>query len=129
MSESDYIKINLNRNLAEMLRKFMEDYPEFGYRTLGQFAEDAIRRRADELRVFDLTPRFSHFNLDDYGVKIGDKKLNLKAIQIYFKPEGIYCEYCQTDSCEHVGYALKQPAIQEVIRRKRLEGWRLPEPE
>jgi len=105
----------------------MEDYPEFGYRTLGQFAEDAIRRRMDELNVFTLTPRFSHFNLDEHGVKIGDKKLGLKAIQIYFKPEGILCEYCGTSSCEHIKYALEQPDIQRIIRKKRLEGWKLPD--
>ena len=106
----------------DIIKQFIKDYPEYGYRSLTDFVEDAVRRRASELKVFDLTPRFSHFNLDEHGVKIGDKKLGLKAIQIYFKPEGILCEYCTTNNCEHIKYALEQPDIQRIIRKKRLEA-------
>lgn len=127
MSESDYIKVNLNRSLATLLRQFINDYPEKGYRTLGQFVEDAVRRRMEELHVYDLTPRFSHFNLDGNGVKVGDKKLGLKAIQIYFRPEGVSCELCRSDACEHVRYALSVPEVQKIIRKRRMEGWNLPE--
>lgn len=126
---SEYVKISINKELMETIRQFINDYPEHGFRTLGQFVEDAIRHRAEELGVFKLTPRFRHFNLDDHGVKIEDKKLNLKAIQIYFKPTGILCEYCQTDNCPHIKFALTQPQIKEVIHKKRKEGWKLPEPE
>ncbi|MBS7659602.1 hypothetical protein KEJ28_02785 [Candidatus Bathyarchaeota archaeon] len=127
MSESEYTKINLNRDLAELLRRFIEDYPEYGYRTLGQFVEDAVRRRMEELHVFELTPRFSHFNIDGNGVKVGDKKLGLKAIQIYFKPDGVLCEYCGISQCEHVKYVLSIPEVRGIIQKRRAEGWKLPE--
>jgi len=67
------------------------------------------------------------FNLDKNGVKISDKKLGLKAIQIFFKPDGILCEYCGTDNCEHIKYALEQPKIRKIILQRKREGWKLPD--
>jgi len=127
MPKEEYTGLSVKKELMDIIKQFIKDYPEYGYRSLTDFVEDAVRRRASELKVFDLTPRFSHFNLDEHGVKIGDKKLGLKAIQIYFKPEGIFCEYCGPSSCEHIKYALEQPDIQRIIRKKRLEGWKLPD--
>jgi hypothetical protein len=53
---SEYSKLSLKREFMEKVEQFIEDYPEHGYRGLAQFVEDAVRRRADELRVFQLTP-------------------------------------------------------------------------
>lgn len=56
----------------------------------------------EELHVFELTPRFNHFNIDGKGVKVGDKKLGLKATQMCFKPDEVLCEYCGTSQCKHI---------------------------
>jgi len=50
-----YVKVSLKREFMEKIQKFIEDHPELGYRSLSQFVEDAVRRRAEELHVF--TPR------------------------------------------------------------------------
>jgi metal-responsive CopG/Arc/MetJ family transcriptional regulator len=62
---SEYSKISLKKELMEKIEQFIREYPEHGYRSLAQFIEDAVRRRADELRVFELTPRFRHFNTNE----------------------------------------------------------------
>jgi len=123
----EYGKPSIDKNLMDIITQFIKDYPEYGYGSVAQFVEEAVRRKAEELRVFDLTPRFTHFNLDENGVKIGDKKLNQKAIQIYIKPQGLFCEYCGTSNCEHINYALEQEDIQEIIRKRKREGWKLPD--
>ncbi len=123
----EYGKISIDKNLMDVIDQFVKEYPEYGYGSVANFVEEAVRRRAEELRIFDLIPRFTHFNLDENGVKISDKKLNLKAIQIYIKPQGLLCEYCRSSSCEHIKYALEQEDIQEIIRKKKREGWNLPE--
>ena len=81
MSESKYTKVNLNRELADKIEQFIQDYPEHGYRTLGQFVEDAVRRRAEDLCVLELTPRFEHFNLDKENgiIRVRDKKYGIYA--------------------------------------------------
>jgi len=129
MSESDYIKISLNRELMEKIKQFIKDYPEHGYRTLGQFVEDAVRRRAEELRVFELTPRFEHFNLDEENgiVRIKDKKLGIIA-DIYLRMKNehpiIWCEADRSTNCEHIKFALQLPKVKDRLEEL---GWILTE--
>jgi len=67
-----------------------------------------------------------HMNINQMGVLVWDPSLG-KAIPIYFRPEGILCEECETDGCRHVVFALSQSDVQDVIRKRREEGWKLPE--
>jgi hypothetical protein len=71
-------------------------------------------------------PRFEHFNMGSTGVKITDRKLH-KIAEIYFKPEGIWCEHDQSSECDHIDFALTVPEIQDIIRKRRKEGWKLPD--
>ena len=68
-----------------------------------------------------------HINLNDKGVLVWDPDLR-KAVQLYFSKQGITCqEDEETDSCKHVMFALSKPDIQEVIRTRKKEGWKLPD--
>lgn len=67
-----------------------------------------------------------HINLNTSGVLIWDPGLQ-KAVQISFKPTGMLCEQDQSDDCKHVQFALSKKDIQEVIRKRRKEGWKLPD--
>lgn len=67
-----------------------------------------------------------HINLNDVGVLIWDPEIG-KAVQIHFSPKGILCEHDQADDCKHVQFALSKNDIVEVIRRRRKEGWKLPD--
>lgn len=46
-----YVKVSLKKELMETIRQFIHDYPEFGYRSLAQFVEDAVRRRVETLEA------------------------------------------------------------------------------
>jgi hypothetical protein len=65
-----------------------------------------------------------HINLNDNGVWIWDPEIQ-KAVQISFKPTGILCEEDQSENCKHVRFAQSKKDIQEVIRKRRKEGWKL----
>ena len=67
----------------------------------------------------ELLPKLEYFNIDENGVKILDRELNIIA-QIYFRPEGAFCEYCKTSNCKHIQEALTWPLVQENLRKK---GW------
>ncbi len=67
-----------------------------------------------------------HLNLNNTGVLVWDPDLR-KAIQIKFTPKGIECAQCQKDDCRHIQFSLSKQDIQEVIRKKRKEGWKLPD--
>jgi len=49
---TEYTKVSIKKELLEPIEKFIKENPQLGYRSLAQFVEDAIRRRADELLVF-----------------------------------------------------------------------------
>lgn len=67
-----------------------------------------------------------HLNLNEDGVIIWDPDIG-KGVQIYFKPQGIFCEVCKSDNCKHIQFALSKNDIREVIRKRRREGWKLPD--
>jgi len=67
-----------------------------------------------------------HVNLNSEGVLVWDPDINL-AVQILFKPDGVYCMHDESSTCRHVQFALSKPDIQNVIRQKRKEGWKLPD--
>lgn len=70
-------------------------------------------------------PRFEHFNMNATGVRITDRETR-RIADIDLKPTGIYCDLCEKNKCAHIDFALTVPAIKEVIRERKKEGWNLP---
>ena len=76
----------------------------------------------------ELLPRLEHFNMSENGVSILDRTLADKTsrgriIDVYFKPDKVWCEYCESARCQHVKFALDLPEVQEILRVK---GWKIP---
>jgi hypothetical protein len=67
-----------------------------------------------------------HINLNLEGVLIWDPDIH-KAVQIKFSPKGICCLHDENDKCRHIQFALSKSDIQDVIRQRRKEGWKLPD--
>jgi hypothetical protein len=127
MSEG-YRTISVKTELANFVESFIAANPEYGYRSIAQFVEDASRKRLEELKALGMPPRFDHFNLDpNMGIRISDKKRRMIA-DIYVKPTGLFCDLDKSDDCEHIAFALTVPAFQDIIRdKRRKEGWKLPD--
>lgn len=94
-----------------------------GFRSKAEIVKEALRRMLQE---YSEIPVLEHFNLNEDGVRILDRSMN-KIVDIFFKPNGIRCDYCEASDCRHIQFALTVPAIKDVVKRKRGEGWRLPE--
>jgi hypothetical protein len=76
-----------------------------------------------------LQPQLEHFNISEDGVRIldrtlADKNSRGRIIDVYFKPDRVWCEYCQSPACQHVKFALDLPEVQEILRKK---GWKTPQ--
>lgn len=65
-------------------------------------------------------------NLSNDGVWIWDPELQ-RAVDIFFNREGIKCDECNLDNCKHIIFALAQEEIKKVVRKRKSEGWKLPE--
>jgi hypothetical protein len=122
-----YRSISVKTELANFIEQFISANRQYGYRSISQFMEDSARKRLEELKVLEVQlPRFEQLNHDMNGVKVLDRK-SQRIADIYFKPEGIWCDLCETETCEHVDFALSQRDVQNIIRKRRKEGWKLPE--
>jgi hypothetical protein len=103
-----------------------------GYKSLADFATGAIGEKCEKLGIFTTEtalPALEHFNISEQGVRVLDRTLgngNAKGriIDVYFKPEKVLCEYCDSNNCRHVRFALGIPAAQKIAQEK---GWRIKE--
>lgn len=133
MSTDEYTTVRLPKELMGEIDQIIK-HGTMGYKSRAELVKEAIR---DKLKTIPQTPEppqpmLEHFNLSEHGVRILDRTLangisRGRIIDVYFKPEGVWCEHCQTSSCRHIQFALTVPTIQEVIIKKRREGWKLPQ--
>ena len=129
---SDHVTVKIPKELTDEMDKLIG---ALGFRSRGEIAKEAIRQLLSHYKenlASPELPKLEHFNISENGVRILDRTLangisRGRIIDVYFKPEGVWCDYCQTSSCRHIQFALTVPAIQEVILKKREEGWKLPQ--
>jgi len=117
--ESDHVTVKIPQELIAEMDKLIDKH---GFRSRGEIAKEAIR---ELLAKYKKSP-FEILNHDAQGVKVIDRQLK-KVADIQFKPNGAYCPICDAHNCEHIRFAIQQPDIQDIIREKRKEGWKLPE--
>jgi len=125
----DFRGVSLKRELVEQVEEFIKENPQ--YKNIADFVHEAVRVRMEDIKKITPTPknklpRFEHFNIGPDGARIIDRQLK-KIADVYFKFEGIYCDLDKTSSCEHIDFALTVPKIQDIIRKRRREGWKLPD--
>jgi hypothetical protein len=130
-----YRGVTLQRELVNKIEEYIKAHPEMGYTSLADFVTDAVREKCEQLQILTPSPQLppqEHFNISERGVRILDRTIkngvsNGRIVDVYFRPEGVWCDYCQTDKCRHIQFALTVPKIREIIEKKRMEGWKLPE--
>ena len=72
-----------------------------------------------------LQPALEHFNICEEGVRVLDRTLDKprgRVIDVYFKPDKAWCEYCESTRCQHVKFALDLPEVQKILHEK---GWKI----
>jgi Arc/MetJ-type ribon-helix-helix transcriptional regulator len=126
-NSDEYTTVRLPKELMEEIDQIIRRGIR-GYKSRAEFIKEAIRKRFEELKTSQLMPALpplEHFNLSEQGVRILDRTLASKTsrgriIDVYFKPDNVWCDYCQSSSCQHVKFALDLPAVQEILDKK---GW------
>lgn len=123
--EQPFRGVSLKRDLVEQVEAFIQEYRE--YKSVADFVHEAVRIRMQELRKsYENMPTYRKVNSDNEGAKIWNNKKRESA-DIYFTPKGIRCSLDETETCEHIMYALSLPEVREIIRKHRKEGWKLPD--
>jgi len=96
------------------------------FRSVAHFVEESIM----QFDLPDLIP-LEHFNLHEDGIRVLDRTLGTKRsrgriIDVIFKPDKVWCDYCESDDCRHTQFALSLPEVQSILRKK---GWKLAKDE
>jgi hypothetical protein len=123
-----YRGITLQRELVNKIEEYIKVHPEMGYKSLADFITDAVREKCSELKILvamSELPQLEHFNISENGVRILDRSLGNgvskgRIIDVYFKPNKVLCEYCGSDNCKHVEFALSIPKVRKILIEK---GW------
>jgi Arc/MetJ-type ribon-helix-helix transcriptional regulator len=127
-TSDEYVTVRLPKELMdevdEMIRKGVR-----GYKSRAEFIKEAIRKRTEELAAKTTAemPVLEHFNVSEQGVRILDRSLQSKSskgriIDVYFKPDNAWCDYCESSNCNHVRFALNLAEVQETLNKK---GWKI----
>ncbi|MEM2126682.1 MAG: hypothetical protein QXH67_00470 [Candidatus Bathyarchaeia archaeon] len=114
----------MKKELCDEVETYINQHPELGYRSIAEFAEDAMRRRGEELGMFlREEARFEHFNCYQDHVTIWDKKLR-RLVDVYFSYQRphMLCSLCEEPDCEHAQFAISIP---EVLKSLREKGWKI----
>lgn len=121
--EKTHITVKIPRELIEKMDRLKG---KEGFRSRGEIAKVALRKLLDTYKDVIEESVLQHFNLNEDGVAILDRAINMIA-NVAFTPKGIRCDYCETDDCRHIDFALTIPEVQSVVKKRRKEGWKLPE--
>jgi len=130
MPMDKYRGVSLQRELINLIEEYIKAHPEMGYKSLADFVTDAVREKCTELKILVAAselPQLEHFNISEHGVRILDRSLGNgvskgRIIDVYFKPDKVLCEYCGSDNCKHVEFALNIPKVRKILIEK---GWEI----
>jgi Arc/MetJ-type ribon-helix-helix transcriptional regulator len=120
----NHVTVKIPKELVDEMDKLKGKH---GFRSRGEIAKEALRQFLAKYESDLAEPsRFEQVNAGEHGVLLLDRLLK-KTVDVYIKPSGISCSVHKTDDCEHVKFALGIPEVVGIIKRKRREGWKLPE--
>jgi len=129
---SDHVTIKLPKELVEEMDRLIG---ALGFRSRGEIAKEAIRQLLSHYKEslaqpqLQEPPKLEHFNISENGVRILDRTIisatsRGRIIDVYFKPEKVWCEYCDATNCQHVKFAMNIPEVQRILQEK---GWKIKE--
>jgi Arc/MetJ-type ribon-helix-helix transcriptional regulator len=119
--KDNYATVRLPKEFALKIDKLIGKQ---GFTSRAEIVKEAVRVLFSKLEE----EQFIMINHDDLGVKVWDKKIKNHA-QIQFTPQKVYCCLCDATNCEHIRFAFNQPDVQEAIRERRKEGWKIELPD
>ena len=126
-STDEYTTVRLPKELMEEVDKILKR-GVMGYKSRAEFIKEAMREKLKTLprEVLEQLP-LEHFNICDEGVRVLDRSLanehsRGRIIDVYFRPENAWCEYCELTDCRHVKFALSLPEVRKILREK---GWEI----
>jgi len=127
-NQKDCISMRVPLSLVEIMDKYVGHR---GFTSRAEVLKQAVREFENNnphpTTQDNNKEKLDHINIDRTGVKIFDRQLiGNRLVHVSITPQGITCDYCETNNCEHTKYALTLPDVQKMITQKKKDGWNLP---
>jgi hypothetical protein len=118
--------VSLRKELVDLIEEYVEAHPEMGYQSLADFVKDALRDKCDQLGIIMPKPKLpmlEHFNLNGTGVRVldrslGNSRIHGRIVDIYFRPNKVFCDFCQSENCNHTQFAPGLPEARAILKEK-----------
>ena len=107
--------VRMDRDLFEQLVKWLEtdDAKKKGYHSKAPFINTAVRELLEKYSK----PRFEHSNFHDNVLRLSDthQPEGTPFVEIFLKNHQLFCDSCQSKSCEHIKYSWQNPIIKHQL--------------
>ena len=104
------LPVEVYERLMKMLNIANEAAGYRKYRSVGQFLEALLAEYEKTIEV----PYFEHFNVYEDHITIWDHRRK-RLIDVFIRNGKLICEFCKSDGCEHVKFALTIPKVVETL--------------
>lgn len=121
-----YRGLSLPEELVNIIENYIRENPTAGYTSIADFVAEAVRLRLESLGATPPILTLIHLNIAENYVLLWDNKIG-QSVRVFFSEEKIKCEYCDSNRCYHVKFAIQIPKVQKEFERRKKLG--LPYPD
>jgi len=126
MPKGKFRGVSLSEDLVQTIERYIRENPSSAYKSIADFVTDAVRKRLEELGALPPTLSLVHLNVNENYVLLWDNKAK-QSIRVFFTEDKIKCEYCDSNRCYHVKYAISLPEVRKEFERRRKLGLKVPD--
>ena len=121
-----YRGVSLSEELVKAVETYIKENPSSAYKSIADFITDAVRKRLEELGALPPTLSLIHINVGENYALLWDNKAH-QSVRVFFSDEKVKCEYCDSNRCEHVKFAVNLPKVQKELETRRKLGQKVPD--
>jgi len=122
----DYRGVSLPKELIDAVERYIKENPSSGYQSKADFVTEAVRLRLEQLGALPPTLSLIHLNIAGKYVLLWDNKIG-QSIRVYFTEDKVKCEYCDSNRCYHVYYAVNLEKVKKEFERRKQLGLPIPD--
>jgi len=123
---SRHATVRIPKEMVDTIEEFLktDQARKMGFLHITDIATEAVREFLNDLGYYPSRPRFQHYNVYEDRVTIidNDAPKGKEWVDVWFRGDKPFCEYCQESDCDHIQFILEIP---EVVQGLREHGWTL----
>ena len=115
----EWDKVNLTRAMINLIEKYLETdlAKQRGLKNRSDVASEGVKLVLERDGMYARRSRLEHLNMYEDHVKVVDNEID-RIASVYFKGDGVFCDFCETDSCIHTDFAYSIPKVVNALESR-----------